>query len=194
MTRTATITRKTNETDVTVSVDLDGSGAADIATGVGFFDHLLTSFAHHSLIDVTLRCEGDLHIDDHHTVEDSMLVLGEALAGALGTRAGINRFGDAAVPMDEALASCAVDVGGRPYSMISVEPTNAMIGTFTTQNFAHALEAFARTSGFSLHLTATGANDHHLLEAAIKAVARAVRSAVAPDARRVGIASTKGTT
>ncbi|MDH3306037.1 MAG: imidazoleglycerol-phosphate dehydratase HisB [Acidimicrobiia bacterium] len=192
MTRTATISRTTRETSVTVTVDLDGDGTTDVATGVGFFDHLLTSFGHHSLIDLTVRTEGDLHIDDHHTVEDTMLVLGEALAAALDQRAGIARFGDAAVPMDEALARAAVDVGGRPYAVINVPLRTERIGTFTCQNFAHGLEAFCQTAGFTLHLTAGGENDHHIAEAAIKAVARAVRAAVTADPRRPGMASTKG--
>lgn len=193
MTRNATIERTTNETKVTVSINLDGTGTTAISTGVGFFDHLLDALGHHSLIDLSIATEGDTHIDDHHTVEDTMLVLGEALATALGDRTGISRYGNAAVPMDEALASCAVDVGGRPYSVISADFANPSIGSFTLQNFAHGLEALARTAGFTLHVTATGANDHHVAEAGIKAVARALRSAVAIDDRRIGIASTKGT-
>ena len=194
MTRTAKIERITNETKVSVSVDLDGSGTTAIETGVGFFDHLLTALGHHSLIDLAISCEGDLHIDDHHTVEDTMLVLGEALGAALGERAGIARFGNATVPMDESVASCAIDVGGRPYSVFNVNLANPMIGDFTTQNFTHGLEALARSGGFTLHVTAAGDNDHHITEAGIKAVARALRMAIEPDDRRIGIPSTKGTT
>lgn len=193
MTRTASIERTTLETKVAVTVDLDGTGTTNVSTGVGFLDHLLTSLGHHSLIDLSVSCEGDLHIDDHHSVEDTMLVLGEALAAALGDRAGISRYGNATVPMDEALGVCAIDVGGRPYSLIQATFGGQSIGNFTTQNFEHGLEAFARTAGFTLHLTATGRNDHHVAEAGIKSVARALRMAVETDDRRRGIASTKGT-
>jgi imidazoleglycerol-phosphate dehydratase len=194
MTRTATTTRHTKETSVEVSLDLDGTGSADVSTGVGFFDHLLTSLAHHALFDLTIRVEGDLEIDDHHTVEDTALVLGDAFATALGTREGISRFGDAVVPMDEALGRAAVDVGGRPYSVIDLPLTQPAIGNLSTQNLPHALEAFVRTAGITLHLSAEGRNDHHIAEAAFKALARALRAAVAVDDRRTGVASTKGTT
>ncbi len=194
MPRIATIERTTLETKVSVTVNLDGAGITTVTTGVGFLDHLLTSLGHHSLIDLSISCEGDVHIDDHHTVEDTMLVLGETLATALGDRAGISRYGNAIVPMDEALGTCAIDVGGRPYSSIQATLQGPSIGNFTTQNFEHGLEALARTGGFTLHLTATGRNDHHVAEAGIKSVARALRMAVAVDDRRVGIASTKGTT
>lgn len=192
MTRTASISRETFETKVSVELDLDGTGASSISTGVGFFDHLLTSLSHHSMIDMTITTEGDLHIDDHHSVEDTALVLGEALAQALGTRAGLVRYGDAEVPMDEALASCAIDIGGRPYSVIEIPFGTERIGNLTTQNIPHALEAMARTAGFTLHLSAVGANDHHVTEAAFKALARALRAAVSIDPRRDGVASTKG--
>jgi len=193
MSRTATVTRKTAETGVTVSVDLDGTGTSKISTGVPFFDHLLESFSKHSLIDVAIAAEGDLPVDDHHTVEDVALVLGSALAEALGDRAGIQRFGDATVPMDEALATCAIDVSGRPYTVIDVPLRNPMIGTFTTQNYPHAVESLARTAGLTLHLSASGANDHHIAEAATKAMARALRAAIALDPRRNGdVPSTKG--
>lgn len=175
-----------------VNLNLDGSGQADISTGVGFFDHLLTSLAHHALFDLSVTTRGDLIVDDHHTVEDTALVLGSAMAEALGDRSGINRFGDAAVPMDEALGSAAVDVGGRPYAVIDLPLQNPTIGNLTTQNLPHALEAMARTAGFSLYLSSRGLNDHHQAEAAIKALARALRQAVARDPRREGVASTKG--
>ncbi|MCQ3805261.1 MAG: imidazoleglycerol-phosphate dehydratase HisB [bacterium] len=191
--RTAHLTRETQETSVEVHLDLDGSGQAAVSTGVGFFDHLLTSLAHHALFDLTVNTKGDLNVDDHHTVEDTALVLGSAMAEALGDRAGINRFGDAAVPMDEALGSAAVDVGGRPYAVIDLPLQNPMIGNLTTQNLPHALEAMARAAGFTLHLRSEGLNDHHQAEAAIKALARALRQAVSQDPRRQGVASTKGT-
>jgi len=192
MTRTAILNRKTLETKVSVELDLDGTGTSSISTGVGFFDHLLTSLSHHSMIDMSITTEGDLHIDDHHTVEDTALVLGEALAAALDTRAGLVRYGDAAVPMDEAVGRCALDIGGRPYSVVELPFGTERIGNLTTQNIPHALEAMARTAGFTLHLTATGSNDHHVAEAAFKALARALRSAVSVDPRRDGVASTKG--
>jgi imidazoleglycerol-phosphate dehydratase len=193
MTRTATVERSTRETTVSVTIDIDGSGAAEVNTGVGFFDHLLTSLAHHSLIDLTINTEGDLHVDDHHTVEDTALVLGEALAGALGDRAGIVRFADTRVPMDEAVAEAVLDVSGRPYAVIDLPFTTDRIGNLTTQNIPHALEALTRTAGLTLHLSARGANDHHIAEAAFKALARAIRTAVAFDPRRSGVPSTKGT-
>jgi imidazoleglycerol-phosphate dehydratase len=175
-----------------VHVDLDGTGTGTIATGIGMFDHLLTALAHHSLIDIELTTEGDLHVDDHHTVEDSMLVLGEAIDIALGDRSGITRYGDASVPMDEAIATCAIDVGGRSYAVIDLALRSDRIGNLSTQMIDHALEAFARTARVSVHLSASGRNDHHIAEAAFKALARALRSAVEPDPRRQGIASTKG--
>jgi imidazoleglycerol-phosphate dehydratase len=190
--RHVTVARRTRETDITVSFDLDGTGAAAVETGVGFYDHLLTSFAHHGLFDLGIRATGDLAIDEHHTVEDVALVLGSALAEALGDRAGIARFGEASIPMDEALATAVVDVGGRPYAVIDVPFHGERIGALPTQLVDHALEAFARTAGVTLHLRATGRNDHHVAEAAFKALARAIRAAAAPDPRRVGVASTKG--
>ncbi|MBA2720320.1 MAG: imidazoleglycerol-phosphate dehydratase HisB [Chloroflexi bacterium] len=192
--RRVTVRRSTRETDITLTVDLDGTGTADIETGVGFFDHLLGSLAHHGLLDLTVRATGDLHVDDHHTVEDVALVLGAAVAEALGDRAGIVRFGDASVPMDEAVASAILDVGGRPYAVIDLPFRGERAGTLTLQNVEHALEAFARTSGTTLHLRGTGRNDHHLAEAAFKALGRALRAATSPDPRRTGLASTKGST
>ena len=194
MSRSARIERTTRETRVDLSLELDGSGEAGVATGVGFFDHLLTSLAHHGLFDLHVTTEGDLEIDDHHTVEDTALVLGQAFAEALGDRAGIVRYGDATVPMDEALATAVVDVGGRPYAVLDVAFSSDRIGALSTQMIPHALEALARTAGFTLHLTARGRNDHHVAEAAFKALARALRAAVADDPRRDGVPSTKGTT
>lgn len=192
MTRNASVTRKTNETNIEISLDLDGTGTTQVATGVGFFDHLLTSLGHHSLIDLDIRCDGDLEIDDHHSVEDTAIVLGQALSDALADRQGIQRYGDATVPMDEALATCAIDVGGRPFAVIDLPFRQTHIGNLSTQNVAHALDALCRAAGFSLHLTATGSNDHHVAEAAFKSLARALRAAISPDGRRSGIASTKG--
>ncbi len=191
MSRSARVERETAETKVVVSLELDGSGTARIETGVGFFDHLLDSLAHHALFDLEVATSGDLVVDDHHTVEDTALVLGEAFAHALGDRSGIQRFGDARVPMDEALAAATVDVGGRPYAVIELELRTPRIGNLSTQNLPHALEAFARTAGITLHLQAEGRNDHHVAEAAFKALARALRGAVAADPRRTGIPSTK---
>ena len=190
--RMAAVRRHTRETDITVRVSLDGEGTAEIATGIGFYDHLLTSLAHHSLIDIRVEARGDLEVDDHHTVEDVALVLGSALASALGDRAGIQRFGDASVPMDEALASAVIDIGGRPYAVIDLPFRGERIGALSTQLIEHALEAFARTAGATLHVSGTGRNDHHLAEAAFKALARALRAACTPDPRRTGVASTKG--
>ena len=191
--RRATVHRATRETDVTVTLDLDGSGGADISTGIGFLDHLLTSLAHHGLFDLEIRATGDLEVDEHHTAEDVALVLGSAFAEALGDRAGIRRFGDAAVPMDESVATVVLDVGGRPYAVIDLPFRGERVGTLPTQLVEHALEAFARTSGTTLHVRGTGRNDHHLAEAAFKALARALRAACEPDPRRSGVASTKGT-
>jgi imidazoleglycerol-phosphate dehydratase len=190
--RRVTVTRRTRETDVTVTLDLDGSGSATVATGVGFYDHLLTSLAHHALLDLEIRATGDLEIDEHHTVEDVALVLGAAFAEALGDRAGIRRFGDACVPMDESRASAVVDLSGRPYAVIDLPFRGERVGGLPLQLVEHALESFARTAGATLHHDASGRNDHHLAEAAFKALARALREASEPDPRRSGVASTKG--
>ena len=191
--RAVTVRRTTRETDVTIALDLDGSGTAVIGTGVGFFDHLLGSFAHHGRVDLEVEARGDLDVDDHHTVEDVALVLGAALAEALGDRAGIARFGDASVPMDESVATAIVDVGGRPYAVIDLPFRGERAGTLSLQLVEHALEAFARSAGATLHVHGTGRNDHHLAEAAFKALGRALRAACEPDPRRRGVPSTKGT-
>ncbi|HKF86012.1 MAG TPA: imidazoleglycerol-phosphate dehydratase HisB [Candidatus Limnocylindrales bacterium] len=191
-TRRVTVARRTRETDITISLALDGTGTADIATGIGFYDHLLGSLAHHGLFDLDIRASGDLHVDEHHTVEDVALVLGAAFAEALGDRAGIRRFGDSRVPMDESLASAVIDVGGRPYAVIDLPFRGERAGALPLQLVDHALESFARTAGATLHLSGTGRNDHHLAEAAFKALARALRVACEPDPRREGVASTKG--
>ena len=193
MTRRVERVRATRETRVRVVVDLNGSGNAKVATGIGFYDHLLTSLATHSLIDLEVEAAGDLEVDDHHTVEDVALVLGDAIAGALGDRAGIGRFGEATVPMDEALARCALDLSGRPYAVLDLAFRGDRMGQLSTQLVEHALESFARTAGATLHLSASGRNDHHVAEAAFKALARSLRSAVAPDPRRAGaVPSSKG--
>ena len=190
--RLAAVRRRTRETDISVRVVLDGQGTAEVATGIGFYDHLLTSLAHHSLIDIRIEAHGDLEVDDHHTVEDVALVLGSALSAALGDRAGIERFGDASVPMDEALARVVIDLGGRPYAVIDLPFRADRIGALSTQLIEHALEALARTAGATLHVKGSGRNDHHLAEAVFKALARALRAACARDPRRIGVASTKG--
>lgn len=190
--RRVTVSRATRETDITITLDLDGSGTSAVATGIGFYDHLLTSFAHHGLFDLEIAATGDLEVDEHHTVEDVALVLGAAFAEALGDRARIRRFGDASVPMDESMATAVLDVGGRPYAVIDLPFRGERAGALPLQLVEHALESFARTSGTTLHLSGTGRNDHHLAEAAFKALARALREACEPDPRRIGVASTKG--
>ncbi len=190
--RRVTLARSTNETEITVTLGLDGSGHASIQTGIGFYDHLLGSFAHHGLFDLAVHADGDLQVDEHHTVEDVALVLGAAFAEGLGDRAGIRRFGEATVPMDESIATAVVDVGGRPYAVIDLPFRGERVGALPLQLIEHALESFARTSGTTLHLRGTGRNDHHLAEAAFKALARALRLACEPDPRREGVASTKG--
>lgn len=186
------VARATRETDVTVTLGLDGEGHTSIATGLGFYDHLLGSFGHHGLFDLAISADGDLHVDEHHTVEDVALVVGAAFAEALGDRAGIRRFGEATVPMDESIATAVVDVGGRPYAVIDLPFRSERVGALPLQLIEHALESFARTSGTTLHLRGSGRNDHHLAEAAIKALAHALRTACEPDPRRDGVASTKG--
>ena len=192
--RRVTVQRTTRETEIALTLDLDGTGATAIATGVGFYDHLLGSLAHHGLLDLEVRATGDLEVDDHHTVEDVALVLGAAVGEALGDRAGIVRFGDATIPMDESVATAIIDVGGRPYAVIDLPFRGERAGALTLQLVEHAFEAFARTAGATLHVRGTGRNDHHLAEAAFKAVGRALRAAVEPDPRRRGVASTKGST
>jgi imidazoleglycerol-phosphate dehydratase len=190
--RRASVARTTRETKVTAIVDLDGSGRVQIETGVGFWDHLLGSLGHHGLFDIEIRAEGDLTVDEHHTVEDVALVLGSAFAAALGERAGINRFGDARVPMDESLASAVIDLGGRPYAVIDLPFRGDRVGQLPLQLVEHAIEAFARTAGATVHVSGTGRNDHHLAEAAFKALGRALREACEIDKRRQGVASLKG--
>jgi len=191
--RSAEVARRTKETSVTIRIALDGQGRTDVATGIGFYDHLLTSLAVHGLFDLDIRAAGDLQVDEHHTVEDVALVLGAAFAAALGERSDIVRFGDASVPMDESLATAVVDIGGRPYAVVDLPFRGERAGGLPLQLVEHALEAFARTSGVTLHVRGTGRNDHHLAEAAFKALGRALRGACALDPRRAGsVASAKG--
>ena len=190
--RRVRVARHTRETDITITLDLDGTGSASIETGIGFFDHLLGSLSHHGLFDLEVAAKGDLHVDEHHTVEDTALVLGSAFAAALGDRAGIRRFGDSSVPMDESLATAVVDAGGRPYAVVDLPFRAERAGTLPLQLVEHAIEAFARTSGATVHVRGTGRNDHHLAEAAFKALGRALRVACEADPRRDGVASTKG--
>ena len=193
MARTARIARTTGETDILVEVDLDGTGKTDVATGVGFFDHMLTARGRHSLIDLTVHCKGDTWVDDHHTVEDVGIALGQALREALGDKAGIRRFADVCVPLDEALVLAAVDISGRGELYWDVPIGPDKVGTFDTELGHEFFAGFARDAGITLHLRKiTGDNAHHILEATFKACARALRAAVEPDPRVSGIPSTKG--
>ncbi len=192
--RTATASRQTKETSVTVTVDLDGTGKADIGTGVGFFDHMLEQLARHSLIDMTIRSDGDLHIDDHHTVEDTGIVIGQAIASALGERRGIVRYASIDLAMDETLTKAAVDVSGRPYLVWNVTFTSPKIGTFDTELVREFFNALAQHAGITLHvMNHYGANNHHIAETCFKAVARALRAALETDPRQKdAVPSTKG--
>jgi imidazoleglycerol-phosphate dehydratase len=201
--RTARVERGTKESKVLVEVDLDGSGRAQVSTGIGFYDHMLTSLARHGLLDLTVQADGDVHIDAHHTVEDVAIVLGQALREALGDKVGIRRFGDSLVPLDEALVQCAVDVSGRPYCVHTGEPDGqeyAVIGGGTAgvpyigSLTRHVLETLAFHAHLALHVRVlSGRDPHHVAEAQFKAVARALRDAVAHDPREGGVPSTKGT-
>ncbi len=201
MGRTARIERATSESTITVELDLDGTGASTISTGVGFYDHMLTALAKHSLIDLNVDAVGDVHIDGHHVVEDTAIVIGQALRSALGDKAGIRRFGDALVPLDEALARCVVDVAGRPYAVCTGEPeaqVYARIGgsgvPYAGSMTYHVVESLALNAGLCVHLDLIrGRDPHHIVEAQFKALARALRLAVEPDPRIEGIVpSTKG--
>lgn len=193
--RAASLSRVTSETDISLTLALDGSGAADVATGIGFLDHMLTALARHSLFDLTVRARGDLHIDFHHTTEDVGIVLGLALAQALGDKRGIRRFGHAVVPMDEALAEAAVDISGRPLLVWDAAFATAKVGDMDTELFEEFFRALATNALLTLHVTRrAGRNTHHVAEACFKATARALRMAVEPDPRAAGvIPSTKGT-
>jgi imidazoleglycerol-phosphate dehydratase len=195
--RTARLERGTSESTVLVELDLDGTGSADVSTGVGFYDHMLTSLARHSLIDLTVHATGDLHIDAHHTVEDVAIVLGQALREALGDKRGICRFGDAVVPLDEALVQAVVDVSGRPYCVHTGEPEGqeyvVIGGSYVGSLTRHVLETLAHHAAIALHVRVlSGRDPHHVVEAQFKALARALRVAIAPDPRVVGVPSTKG--
>ncbi len=193
--RTATITRRTAETGISVTLNLDGTGLGRRATGVGFLDHMLDQIARHGLFDLDVTATGDVHIDDHHTVEDTGIVLGQALARALGDRRGIRRYGECHLPMDEALVRAALDLSGRPFLVWDVAFTAPKIGTFDTELVREFFQALAAHGGISLHVSRlAGVNSHHIAEAAFKAVARALRQAVEPDPRLgTALPSTKGT-
>ena len=198
MTRTALVDRETKESTVHVEVDLDGSGRSDVSTGVGFYDHMLTAFARHALVDLVVHTSGDTHIDAHHTVEDTAIVLGDALREALGDKSGIRRFGDATVPLDEALVQAVVDVSGRPYCVHTGEPEGqqyVLIGDqYVGSLTRHVFETIAFHAQLALHVRVlSGRDPHHLVEAQFKAFARAFRDAVAIDPREQGVPSTKGT-
>ena len=192
MPRTATVSRKTNETDITLTLSLDGTGTTSIATGIGFLDHLLTALAFHARFDLALRCQGDLEVDDHHTAEDVALALGQAVREALGDRAGVTRFGAMYAPLDEALARAVVDLSGRHFARIALGLTRERLGTLACENIPHVLRSFATTAALTLHVAVLeGENDHHRAESAFKATALALRQAVALDGS-AEIPSTKG--
>jgi imidazoleglycerol-phosphate dehydratase len=194
MSRTASLSRTTSETDISLRLDLDGAGGAEIATGIGFLDHMLTAFARHGLFDLVVQAEGDLHIDAHHTTEDVGIVLGRAFAQAIGDKRGIRRFGHALVPMDEALAEAVVDISGRPLLAWDVSFTRDLLGEIDTELFEEFFRAFAMNALITLHVTRrAGRNAHHMAEACFKAVARALRAAAEIDPRAADtIPSTKG--
>ena len=192
--RKATVKRKTRETDIAVAVDLDGSGKASIATGIGFLDHMLDQVARHSLIDISIKATGDLHVDQHHTVEDVGIALGTAIRQALGDMKGIARYADVHLPMDEALTRVAIDISGRPMLVWKVAFSRARIGAFDTELFREFFQALAQNAGVTLHLeTLYGRNNHHIAETCFKALARALKAAVAIDPRqKTRVPSTKG--
>jgi len=192
--RTATVERKTRETEIAVSLDLDGTGAYDVDTGIGFLDHMLESFSRHSLIDLKVRAQGDLHVDFHHTTEDTGIVIGSAVKRALGDNAGIRRFGAILIPMDETLTRVAIDISGRPYFIWKVNFTKAKLGEMDTELFREWFQAFAQNAGLCLHVeNLYGENNHHIVETCFKGLARSLRQAVEVDDRLEGaVASTKG--
>jgi imidazoleglycerol-phosphate dehydratase len=193
--RHATVRRETSETQIVVELDLDGTGRYDISTGIGFLDHMLEQLSRHSLIDLTVKAQGDLHIDQHHTVEDSGLAIGEALSKALGDKRGIRRYADALSPMDETLTRVAIDISGRPFLVWKTEFSQKRLGEMDTEMFEHWFQSFAQTGGLTLHIeTLYGINNHHIAESAFKGLARALRQAVEIDPRKAdAIPSTKGT-
>ena len=192
--RTATVQRTTKETDIAITVNLDGTGEYTVSTGIGFLDHMVEQLSRHSLIDISMAVKGDLHIDQHHTVEDSALALGEAVAQALGDKRGIARYGEAHAPMDETLTRCALDISGRPYCVYKSGFSQPRLGEMDTEMFPHWFASFAQTAGITLHLeTLYGENNHHIAESSYKALARALRQAIAIDPRKGdAIPSTKG--
>lgn len=192
--RTARITRKTQETDIAVEVNLDGTGAYQVSTGIGFLDHMIEQFSRHSLIDITCRIAGDLHVDQHHTTEDSAIAIGQAISQALGDKAGIGRYGTAYSPMDEALCRVALDISGRPWLVWKAAFTQPRLGEMDTELFEHWFQSIAQAAGITLHIESLyGQNNHHIIEGIFKGFARAMRQAVEPDARKGGaIPSTKG--
>lgn len=192
--RTATVTRTTKETDISVSLVLDGTGKAEVTTGCGFFDHMLDQIARHALMDITISAKGDLHIDDHHTVEDVGIALGQAFKQALGDMRGITRYADVHLPMDETLTRVAIDISGRPFLVFRTQFSAAKIGTFDTELVREFFQAFAMNAGITLHVeTLYGANNHHIAESCFKGLARALRVAIAQDERQHGrVPSTKG--
>lgn len=193
--RQATIARKTKETEISATIDLDGTGAYDIKTGIGFLDHMLEQLSRHGLIDITLKAKGDLHIDYHHTAEDSGIVLGQAFAKALGDKAGIMRYADVHLPMDETLTRVCVDVSGRPYLIWKVNFTRDKLGEMDTELFREWFQAFAQNAGITLHVeNLYGENNHHIAETCYKGLARALKAAITIDPRQAGrVPSTKGT-
>ena len=192
MTRTAARSRETSETTIDLTLDVDGDGECVVDTGIGFFDHMLEAFAKHGLFDLSVQCDGDLHVDDHHTVEDVAIVLGEALGEALGDKRGIRRFADRKVPLDEAVASVVVDVSGRPHFEFDGEFSQASIGEFTSDMARHFGLSLAMNAGLTLHASVEGENAHHEVEALFKALARALDDATSLDERRSDTPSTKG--
>ena len=192
--RRASVARKTKETEIAVSVDLDGSGKSEIETGIGFLDHMLEQLSRHSLIDLTVKAKGDLHIDFHHTTEDTGIAIGEAVSKALGERKGINRYGDAMIPMDETLTRVALDASNRPYLIWKVNFTRPKLGEMDTELFKEWFQAFAQNAGLTLHIeNLYGENNHHIVESCYKGLARALRAAVEIDPRKSdAIPSTKG--
>lgn len=193
--RKAEISRNTNETGISVAINLDGTGKYDIATGIGFFDHMLEQLARHSLIDMQIRCDGDLHVDDHHSAEDTGIALGQAISKALGDRAGINRYASLDLAMDETLTRAAIDVSGRPFLVWNVKFSRAKIGNFDTELVREFFQALTQNAGITLHVdNLYGVNNHHIAETCFKAVARTLRTAIENDPRQPGVVpSTKGT-
>jgi imidazoleglycerol-phosphate dehydratase len=190
--RTSSVSRQTKETSITVELNLDGNGSSKVSTGIGFFDHMLVSFTKHGLFDLTVKATGDLHVDDHHLVEDMGLVLGEAFGKALGDKSKIERFGHALIPMDEALSVVAVDVSGRGYAVFKADFNSEMVGGYSTRMTRHFIDSFARAAGINLNVRIEGEDDHHMVESMFKALGVALWMATRKNEKR-GVPSTKGT-